>query len=88
MKVEHEQREDGGLFYIFLNGENIAEMEYDLPGEQKMIITHTEVNEEHRGKKLGEALVENGVSFARNEQLEIVPVCSFAKSIINQKEKL
>ena len=88
MKVEHKQREDGGQFYIFKNGENIAEMEYELPGEQKMIITHTEVNEAFRGKKLGEFLVVSGVEHARNMQLKLVPLCTYAKAIIDKNDEM
>ena len=88
MKVEHKQNEGGGLFYIFENGSNVAEMEYNLKDEHTMVITHTEVDEAYRGRKLGEALVENGVEFARSKQMKVLPLCTYAKAIISKNDEM
>jgi predicted GNAT family acetyltransferase len=79
------QTEEGsnGAFYIEENGNMLAEMTYRREGDS-MIIDHTEVDESLRGKNVGYQLVENGVEFARTENLKIVPLCHFAKTVIEK----
>lgn len=82
------QREDGneGAFYLEENGEELAEMVYTKE-KDRMIIKHTEVNESLRGKNIGFKLVEQGVEYARKAHLKIVPVCKFAKKVIERNKR-
>ena len=79
------QREDAkeGAFYIEENGESVAELTYTLE-KGKMVIQHTEVDESLRGKNVGYDLVERAVEFARESNLKIVPVCRFAKKVLEK----
>jgi predicted GNAT family acetyltransferase len=53
--------------------------------ENKMVIEHTEVDEVLRGKNIGYELVHAGVEYARHHGLKIIPLCPFARSVINKK---
>ena len=88
MLVQHMQEGNNGVFYIEENGNNVAEMTYQLKGENTMVINHTEVDESLRGKNIGYKLVNEGVKFARREKLKIVPVCKFARSVFDRNEVL
>ena len=82
------QREDKneGVFYLEENGDTLAEMVYKKEND-KMIIQHTEVDESLRGKNIGFQLVERGVNYAREAHLKIVPLCTFAKKVIERNKQ-
>lgn len=84
MEIQHETTETKGAFFIEKDGDRIAEMTYSKAGETKIIIDHTEVRGEGRGKGYGKQLVKEGVEFARKNDLKIMPLCPFAKAIIQK----
>lgn len=84
MKIQQEQDGKSGWFYIKENDLNLAEMTYSIPENGKMIINHTEVGKELRGKNIGFQLVKAGVEFARTNHLKILPLCSYAKSVFDK----
>lgn len=49
--------------------------------KDRMIITQTKVDEPMRGKNIGFELIKHGVEYARETNLKIVTLCSFAKKI-------
>jgi len=83
--MEVKNRNDGkrGVFYIEDDNKEIALMHYTFAGPGKMIIDHTEVNEEYEGKGLGMQLVKAGVAYAREHNLKILPLCPFARKIFD-----
>ena len=83
-----QQKQDGskGSFYVEANGNMLAEMTYSMAGEGLMIIDHTEVSDELRGKNVGYQLVNTAAEFARTNQLKILPLCPFAKSVFTKKQ--
>jgi len=50
-----------------------------------MVIKHTEVREELRGKNAGYRLVHAAVAYARTNNIKIVPLCPFARSVFKKK---
>jgi predicted GNAT family acetyltransferase len=84
MEIQHRSTETKGEFFIEKDGKRIAEMTYSKAEKSKIIIDHTEVSDEGRGKGYGKQLVEKGVEFARENDLTIMPLCPFAKAIINK----
>lgn len=62
-----------------------AEMVYSMPADDKIIIEHTEVDEVLRGQNIGYELVHAGVEYARHHKLKIIPVCPFAKKVLERK---
>jgi len=78
-------QQSGHSFYIEKDGEVAAEIVYStsLPG--RLIIEHTEVDEELEGQGIGKELVNKAVEYAGEQQLELVVRCSFAKKVIGDK---
>ncbi len=88
MDIKHEMNDTKGAFY-FENGEGrIAELTYTRAGESKIIIDHTEVSDDYRGKGMGKALVFFAVEFARQYELSVLPLCPYAKSVFRRYDEL
>jgi predicted GNAT family acetyltransferase len=85
MEIQREETEGKGKFFVEENEIQLALMTYKKFGEGIITIDHTEVDSNHRGEGLGEDLVEAGVKYARANNLKIVPTCSFAKRVIEDK---
>ena len=85
MSVTHKKENKKGLFFIEEDNEMIAEMTYTMSSPEILIIDHTEVDEELRGGQLGFQLVEAGVEYARTHHFKIIPLCKFAKAVIDKK---
>ena len=73
-------------FYIAMDGHIVAQIEF-VPcvreHEHKVIlINHTLVIERYRGRGLGRELINRVVKHARSENRLIIPVCPFAKMIL------
>ena len=86
MIILHKEDNNKGSFYLEENGEQVAEMTYRIE-KGKMVIDHTEVDESLRGKDVGFQLVENGVEYAREKHLKVLPVCQFAKKVIERTKE-
>jgi predicted GNAT family acetyltransferase len=85
MLINHKQIGGKGMFYVGHDGSILAELVYTMPSADKMIIEHTEVDEELRGKNVGYELVETAVDYARKHGIKIIPLCPFAKSVFDKK---
>jgi uncharacterized protein len=86
--MDIQNREDGnmGTFFIEVNNEKLAELDYSLaPGT--MIINHTEVDEKLKGKNVGLQLVDHAAEYARANHLKIVPLCPFAKKVFAKRKE-
>ncbi len=73
------------MFYVEQDGKILAEMTYTMPSPEKMIIDHTEVGDELRGKNVGNQLVLTAVEYARTHHIKIIPLCPFAHSVFKRK---
>lgn len=82
-----QQKQDGskGSFYVEEDGKLLAEMTYSMTGSDLMIIDHTEVSDELRGKNVGYQLVHTAVEYARANHMKILPLCPFAHSVFKKK---
>ena len=80
------QNDDGesGSFYVGQFADRQAEITYTWRTGDSIVINHTEVNEELEGQGVGRQLVERVVEFAREKSLKVIPVCSFAKKVIDK----
>ncbi len=84
MELKSDYNEKNGTFYLEENGKRQAEMTYVFAGTGKIIIDHTEVFPGNEGKGLGKQLVKAAVDFARGNGLKILPVCPYAKSVMEK----
>lgn len=79
-------------FYIEESNEVIARIQFipsgkDVDGRNLIIVNHTVVYEGHNGRGLGKELVNKLAEYARDENLYIIPVCPYAKSVLESKEE-
>ena len=88
MTIEQFNRESKGFFKASEDGKEAGRMTYSWAGNDKFIIDHTEVNPDFKGKNVGLQLVMAAVDFAREKNLKIIPLCPFAKSVIDKKEEI
>ncbi|WP_441001478.1 GNAT family N-acetyltransferase [Fodinibius sp. SL11] len=88
MDIQHKDEDSKGSFFVEKNGEMEAEITYSKAGNSKIIIDHTEVSDSLRGEGVGKALVEHAVNYARDHELTVIPLCPFAKSVIERDESL
>ncbi len=73
-----------GYFHIDIDGKQEAKMTFVFAGDDKIIIDHTEVNPGNEGKGFGKQLVRKAVEYARENDIKIIPLCPFAKSVFDK----
>lgn len=81
MEILHDQNKN--RFYL-KDSEEIGYLVYSYMDRNKISLDSTWIEEEYRGENLGSLLVEALVTFSRENNIKIVPVCSFAKKIFNE----
>lgn len=77
-----------GYFEAVEDGKEAGKMTYTWAGDSKFIIDHTEVSEGFNGKGVGKKLVMAAVEYARTNNLKIIPLCPFAKSVFDKTEDI
>lgn len=81
MIVKQIENENKGAFVATEDGAKIGEMTYSKAGADKIIIDHTEVDENQKGKGIGKILLAKVVDYARSNNIKIIPLCPFAKTM-------
>ncbi|MBE7641285.1 MULTISPECIES: GNAT family N-acetyltransferase [Salegentibacter] len=84
MKIEQIDEVTKGFFKAVESGKQAGKIEYTWAGKNKFIVDHTEVNPEFKGKGVGKKLVQATVNFAKENKLKVIPLCPFAKSVIEK----
>lgn len=87
MKVIHENNSRGGIFKTIENGMEIGELTYTWDNGV-MIIDHTGVISSYSGRGVGKNMLRKAVEYARENQVKIYPVCSFARKEMNENADL
>ncbi|MNK37705.1 hypothetical protein D3C87_562810 [compost metagenome] len=88
MEIIQENDERRGFFKAMEDGKEAGLMTYTWAGSTKFIIDHTEVNPDFKGKGVGLQLVMKAVEYARANNLKIMPLCPFAKSVFDKKPEI
>lgn len=84
MLIRHKEIGTKEMFYVEEDGRVLAEMVFTRSAPDRMTIEHTEVDESLQGKKVGFRLVQQGVEYAREQGLKIIPMCTFARSVFQK----
>lgn len=82
-EVTHVSDGATGAFVIERDGARLATLSYSMAGAV-MTLEHTAVDDALRGTGAGGKLVDAAVSRARAERLQIVPACTYAKSVFDK----
>ncbi len=88
LEIKHKDDGKKGEFYIGEEGHHLAEMAYTWAGETMLIIDHTTVEDELRGQSVGRKLLDQVVAMARAKNIEIIPLCPFAKSVFDKDRSI
>lgn len=70
-------------FEAMLDGEVVGIADYHLI-DGRMVLPHTEVTPEHRGKSIGDRLAKAALDGARERGLLVVPSCWFIREYIDR----
>lgn len=85
---KQEEDERRGKFIILENDIPAGEMTYVWAGKNKFIIDHTETYEGYEGKGYGKQLVMKGIAYAKEKEVKIIPLCPYAKKVMEGDENL
>jgi predicted GNAT family acetyltransferase len=77
-----------GYFEAVEDEKQAGKMTYTWAGDSKFIIDHTEVSPDFNGKGVGKKLVMAAVEYARTNNVKIIPLCPFAKSVFDKVEEI
>ena len=88
--IEIKQIEDGtkGSFAAMDEGKTAGSIYYTFAGETRMILDHTEVDDAYHGQSIGKKILMFIVEFARENNIKIIPLCPFAKSVFDKTESI
>lgn len=88
MEISQKSRKPTGIFIAEENGMEIGRLTYSWDGNERIIINHTEVNQNFQGQNVGKKLILAAVAYAQKSQAKIVPVCPFSRSVIKKIDKI
>lgn len=84
MDFQHTTAGKQDQFYLENDGKKTALIAYHRGADNKIIIDHTEVDASFKGQGVGQKLVQQVVALARKEQVKILPMCPFAKAVMEK----
>lgn len=70
----------------YIDGKHVGECEFTVEGNI-WSITHTGVDPAYGGRGIAKMLVLKVIEEARGQQVRIIPVCSYAKRVMEGKEE-
>ena len=82
-EIQHQRSGHRGAFVVERDGKRLAEMTYTVAGS-RVIIDHTTVDDALRGTGTGGKLVKAAVDWARAENVRLMPLCPFARSVFDK----
>ena len=88
MEILQEDNGHKGSFFIEKENSTLAKMTYVWAGNGKIIIDHTEVDDQLRGTGAGKQMVMKAFDFAREKHIKIMPLCPFAKSVFDKLDSI
>ncbi len=88
MEIQQTDRDSKGFFKAVEDGKEAGRMTYSKAGSTRIIIDHTEVNPEFNGKGVGKKMVMEAIKYARENNIKILPLCPFAKSVFDKTPEI
>ena len=88
MEIEIRERGGKGFAMASIGGQKAGLMSYNIPNDQFIIIDHTEVEEEHKGKAVGKQMLDKIVGMAREKNIKIFPLCPFANAMFKKNSEI
>jgi len=88
MEIIFEESDGKGAFRVIEGDVQIGEMTYIRRGENKILIFHTGVEPEFEGQGIAKKLLMEAVSFARRNNVKIIPLCPFVKAMYKKMPEI
>lgn len=77
-----------GQVTLDIDGKPAGAMTFSVAREDLIIIDHTEVDEEFRGKSVGKDLLFHLVDYLRKNNIKAMPLCPFARSVFQRTPEI
>ena len=84
VSIEREETNGAHEFVLRIDGQRCGFLEFTRPDAAVMRIEYVEVSPGLRGTGLGKQLVEQAVAFAMESHLKVVPICSYARAVVQR----
>jgi hypothetical protein len=85
MEYINDRSGNGGVLLLNKDEEEVGRLTYTIfPEENKLIISFVLVHAQFEGRGMGKYLVEEAIKFARENNWNIYPHCSYARSVMNR----
>lgn len=84
MEIIIKERENKGFALATEDNKKAGMMTYSVAESNHIIIDHTEVDPECKGKNVGKLLLYKIVAMAREKNIKITPLCPFANSMFKK----
>lgn len=84
MNFDHTKTEKRGQLEAKEDGRSAGEIVYSRTDDNQIIIEHTEVDPSFQGQGVGKKLVGKVAEYARENNLKIIPECSYAKKVMER----
>jgi uncharacterized protein len=84
MEIKHKEFNNKGAFFIEEDGDTLGKMTYSRTDKNHIVIEHTDVDVKLQGKGAGKQMLTKVVEWARENNIKIKPVCTFANSVFQK----
>ncbi|MCM4166629.1 putative protein YjdJ [Arenibacter antarcticus] len=88
MDITIKERDNKGFAMAREDNKRAGIMTYSIASEELIIIDHTEVEPEFKGKDIGKQLLYKIVEMARERNIKILPLCPFANAMFKKLEDM
>ncbi|OIQ15339.1 MAG: GNAT family N-acetyltransferase [Flavobacterium sp. MedPE-SWcel] len=88
MKILLKELDSKGFAMARENDKRAGMMTYSIAGTELIIIDHTEVEPEFKGKGVGKQLLYKIVEMAREKNIKILPLCPFAAMMFKKLDDI
>ena len=88
IEIKHNKEKNKGYFAALDDDKTAGSIYYTLAGETRMILDHTDVNDDYRGQGIGKKILLYIVDYVREYKIKIIPLCPFAKSVFDKTESI
>lgn len=86
LEIGHDFNNDGGRYWAEVEGGS-AELTYRVPSSDVMIIDHTYVPPQSRGRDIALQLVRQAINDAVARELKIRPDCQYVHRVLQMREE-
>ena len=88
MTISQHNGRTNGNFTATENGAEAGKLLYSWAGIDKLIVEHTEVKPQFAHQGVGQDLVMAVVKYAREQNIKVIPLCPFTKSVFKKHKEI